>query len=155
MAVQPCMEWIPIKKKKVKFHLPFSSPYFFTKPFLSNIPTNTSFLYTLAIFRLSIFTCCHPWNPHQKSFPLPWPSSQFRLRKGPNEQVTLFNFSLLLRSMDRDKSTQWSMILCQIQKIGILQVVASNICDQNDKRSTPPSLIHSIYYHYFHTLLIP
>lgn len=52
-------------------------------------PSNTPFLYTSAISRLSIFTYCHYHNPYQKSFPPPWPSSQFRFCQGSKEQESL------------------------------------------------------------------
>ena len=47
--------------------------------------------------------------------------------------------------------------ISQAQKIGVLQVVVSDedVCNWNGKPSNPPSLIPSIYSHYFHTLLIP
>ena len=68
-----------------------------------------------------------------------------------------FDLSLLSQSMARvDSAHNHWFLIAQTQKIGILQVVASNkdFCDQSGKPSAPLSLIPSTYYHYFYTLPI-
>ena len=83
---------------------------------IPSVPTKTPFLYISTIFRLPIFTQSHPYNPHQKSFLMPRPNSQFRLCQEPNEQMSIVWTDTILISlcfpqgwagitvMDRDNS---------------------------------------------------
>ena len=69
-----------------------------------------------------------------------------------------YDLSLLFRSIDRvDSARNHLFLISQTQKIGILQVLASDkdLCDQSSKPSALLSLIPSTCYHYFYTLLIP
>ena len=69
-----------------------------------------------------------------------------------------YDLSLLFRSIGRvDSARNHLFLISQTQKIGILQVLASDkdLCDQSSKPSALLSLIPSTCYHYFYTLLIP
>ena len=64
------------------FHLPTCS-----QNHLHNL--HNSFLYNSFIFHLLIFTYSHPYNPQQKSFPLPQPFSRFMQWQGPSEEGSI------------------------------------------------------------------
>ena len=79
--------------------------------FLQNHPyhLHQHSLYTSAIFHLLIFTCSHPYKPHQKFSPLPLSFSRFRLCQAPSERDSVvrtdtFNLCLLPRTFHSDGS---------------------------------------------------
>ena len=56
-----------------------------------------------------------------------------------------------------NKAHNHGFLIAQAQKIGLLKVAVSDedACNRYDKPSNLPPLIHSTYYHYFYTLVIP
>ena len=143
----------------VNFHLAISPLFFYsislqfplTLPFF--LPQQ---LFTSLFSRTIIPAICI------KNIFLLQPFSKFRLRQSTKELRSLvWNDSVLispffLKDSDNRADNHWFLI-AQAQKIGVLQVVVSNedVCNWNDKRSNPPSLVPSTYCHYIHTLLIP
>ena len=69
LCIQPPLQSPPkiCSSFSVNFHLPIP-PLLFNKIIIT-IPTNTTFLYTSAIFHFPIFAYNHPSNLRQKYFP--------------------------------------------------------------------------------------
>ena len=102
-------------------------------------------------FFASLFSYSHFYNPNQ---PLPHQSSNSGYIKGTVSKYILFGLAVLI-------SPCFPEICIEITALAITdslsQVVASNkdVCNKNNKPSTPPSPTPSIYSRYFRTLLIP
>ena len=136
------------------FHFPI--PPLLVRKIILTIPTKTPFFYTLATFHfptiyIKTFCPASAIQPMQAS-----PKDQGA--REPCEDQHCFNLSLLSQSLDSDNRAHNQLVLiAQAQKIGVLQLVASdqNACNWNGKPSNPLSLISSTYCHCFHTLLIP
>ena len=74
-------------------------------PIIHTITTNTPFPYTLAIFRLNIFTYSHSENHHKEHFPLPiQAASKTQWASEFCVAWHCFNISLIPQNMDRDNT---------------------------------------------------
>ena len=71
LFIQPPLQSRPIilSSTSGNFYLPVSPPFLSVHLNIPAISTSTPFLYISGIFCSSIFTCSHPYNPHQKYFP--------------------------------------------------------------------------------------
>ena len=135
------------------FHLPTCLP--------TNIPSAAQPFFT-SVFLHTVILTIHDKNLF--SYLVHWAISGCIKDQETNEQMNFVCtetvkispcFPDLWTGITAVTDNHWYFI-AQAHNIGILQIVTSeDVCDKNNKLSTPLIPIPSIYYHYFIILLIP